>query len=176
MRVLLKPIGKRKYNIENLWPITQAELNKTMDDEVKPVLLKSHEVIVADWTKQPTFSAKKFVERDSLSLTVFPTGPYADIWRYVDQGTKPHPIEAQAGPYLIFPKGPYVPRTLAKPARTVSGGGSYADTSLRKVHQVMHPGSTAREFTTAIAEDIQPSYYRAIDNAFRRVARAVNKE
>lgn len=176
MRVLIKPIVKRRYIIQDLWPITSAELNTTMDNEVKPVLLKSHEVIVADWQKKPNFEARKFVTRDSLSLTVFPTGEYADIWRYVDQGTKPHPIEAQAGPFLIFPKGPYEPKTLAKPARTVSGGGSYADTSLRKIRQVMHPGVEAREFTKAIAEDIQPSYYRAIDNAFRRVARAVNKE
>lgn len=173
MRVLIRAVyDKRADLLKDLAGLARREIERVLDDEVKPVLLKSHEVVVAGWEHRVIFAARKHIESNRISLTVFPTSNQ-DIWNFVDQGTDPHSIDVVSAPYLVFPRGPYEPKTLARPARTVSGGGYAKDKSLVKVKHVDHPGSEPREFTKAIAEDIKPSYQAEMENAFRRVARAV---
>jgi len=103
-------------------------------------------------------------------VTVFPVGADREVWFYVDQGTKPHPIAAKRAPYLVFQAGNYVPKTLAKPARTVSGGGQVRNPQWVKTKRVQHPGSEGRHFTQTIAEDIQPSFKAEVEKAFKRIA------
>jgi len=140
-----------------------------MDREVKPALVKSHEKIVADWKHQPEFQGRKVIKPDSISIYIFSVGPNKNIWVYVDKGTKPHVIRAVNAPLLKFKTG-YQAKTLAKPARTVVGGGRATGPWVSAV-SVNHPGSEGRGFSEQIATDIEPDFHRVIDNAFRRVAR-----
>ncbi|MHC4710891.1 MAG: hypothetical protein ACYTA3_10880 [Planctomycetota bacterium] len=157
----------------------EAALEKT-----KKALVKSHEIIVQDWKSDVGFRAAKYIRKDRMWVTVFPVGADREIWFYVDLGTKPHDI-----PTPILPKrakalsfragGTYVPKTLAKPARTVSGGGKVTGGTkvvvaavYNKGQPIKHPGSEGRHFTKQIAEDIQPSFKREVENAFKRVANA----
>lgn len=144
-----------------------------MDSQVKPALIKSHNLIVADWKNKPIFQARKFISAERIAVTVFPTGPAAEIYGYVDQGTRPHLITPKNGPFLSFHTG-YSPKTLAKPARTVGGGGTSSGPRVfaKVVH---HPGSEAREFSKTIAEDILPDFKNIIEKAFRNVARQVEE-
>lgn len=145
----------------------EAALEKT-----KKALVKSHEIIVQDWKSDVGFRAAKYIRKDRMWVTVFPVGADREIWFYVDLGTKPHLITAKRAPYLTFQAGNYVPKTLAKPARTVSGGGQVKNAQWVKAKTVQHPGSEGRHFTKQIAEDIQPSFKREVENAFKRVANA----
>lgn len=176
-RVLFRNVrAKRRRNpIEELNKVALAELGVAMD-QTKTALVKSHEIVVADWDHQPGFAARKFITPELLSVTVFPTGEHKKIWIFVDRGTKPHEIRPKRARKLKFPSGKYVPKTLPRPARTVSGGGKtvggdgpiFADV-------VKHPGSEGRNFTKEIAEDIEPDFKRVTENAFRRINRRIQE-
>jgi len=167
--------GKRKAGLADLDSITRKEIERVLDQRVKPALVKSHEKVVEDWTTQVTFAAKKYVRPNSITVYVYPTGKNKKIWYYVDQGTRPHPITPKKpGGLLVFPwggKGSYVSKTLARPARTVAGGGYVKNPTTRYAKRVDHPGSEGRNFTGQIAEDIKPDFRREMENAFRRAAR-----
>lgn len=149
-----------------------------LDREVKTTLIKSHEIVVANWEHKPEFNSKKYITPEQIAVSVFPTGENADIWTFVDQGTKPHKIAAKNAPNLVFQwggPGSYVSKTLARPARTVRGGGYVKNPKLHVVKQVNHPGTQAREFTKEIAEDIKPDFKKTIENTFRAIARQVEE-
>lgn len=172
--------SKRKAAIADLKSIVHREIDKTLE-EVKRALVKSHELVVADWTSDVGFAAKKMVNPSRITVYVYPTGEDKLIWIYVDQGTDPHPIPKNPlppGKYLWFQwggKGSYVPKTLARPARTVSGGGYVQGGHLVRMKQVNHPGNEGRHFSEQIAKDIEPDFKRLVENAFVRTARQVSE-
>lgn len=175
MPLLLRSIrsGKRQALLSQLPSITKQELEKALDRDVKPALVKSLNLVVANWTHKPTFQARKTIQKDSIKVTVFPVGENADIFKFVDKGTKPHTIKPVRAKLLRFQTG-YISKTLAKPARTVSGGG-IATGNVVVAKEVHHPGSEARDFTGTIAEDIKPGFNRTIDNTFRKISRMMEE-
>lgn len=160
--------SKRKAAIQDLNSIVRKQLEDVIEQKVKPALIKSHEIIVANWEHKPKFQSRKYIKPDKIAVNVFPTGDNAKIWRFVNEGTRPHIIRAKNAPLLVFQTG-YKSKTLAKPARTVSGGGKYTGPTVR-AKVVNHPGTEARNFTKEIAEDIKPSFKKEIENAFRQAA------
>jgi len=180
MKILFKSIrsGKRRAAITDLNNIARKMIDAAIDKQVKPALIKSHEMVVADWKHKPGFASKKHIQFDSIAISVYPTGKHKDIWIFVDQGTKAHKIAAKNAPNLVFPwggPGSYVSKTLAKPARTVRGGGYVKNPTMQFRKQVQHPGIQAREFTKEIAEDINPDFKKFIENTFRQIARKVEE-
>jgi len=173
--------GKRKLALADLSSISRKEIEDAMDKRIKPVLVKSHEKIVEDWDSNVGFAARKVIRSDSIAVYVFPTGEDKMVWIYVDRGTKPHKIEAKNAPRLAFwmttkggkpVRGGYEPKTLARPARTVAGGGYVREPkALVTPKAVDHPGNEPRNFTQQIARDIEPFFKKEIENAFRRTAR-----
>ena len=155
--------------------IARKEIERVLDERVKPALVKSHEKVVEDWTTKITFQARKVIKPDVITVYVYPTGENKNIWYYVDQGTKPHPITPKKpGGMLVFPwggPGSYVSKTLAKPARTVVGGGYVRNPQTVRAKRVQHPGTEGRNFTGQIANEIKPDFKREMENAFRRTAR-----
>lgn len=175
MPLLLRSIrsGKRQALLSQLPSIAKQELEKALDKEVKPALVKSLNLVVANWEHKPKFQARKTIGKDKITLTVFPVGENADIFKFVDQGTKPHVIKPVRAKMLRFQLG-YKSKTLARPARTVSGGGvATGDVVVAK--RVNHPGNEARNFTGTIAEDIKPGFNRTIDNTFRKISRMMEE-
>jgi len=164
----------------NLDSIVRQEIEKAMDSQVKPSLVRSHEKIVEDWEHKPGFAARKYIEPKRIRVAVFPTGEHKKIWYYVDRGTRPHKMPAVSGKLMVFRAGgTYVPKTMAKPARTVSGGGRVEGgekvfTYKRK--EFVHPGNEGRQFSETIARDLKPDFQIWINNAFRRAARRVNSQ
>lgn len=175
MPLLFKNIrsGKRKALITDLTGITKKAIDKALDADVKPALIKSHNLVVAGWEHKPKFQTRKDIRPEKITMTCFPVGPNAKIYIFVDQGTKPHVIEAKNAPRLVFQTS-YAPRTLARPARTVSGGGK-ASGPVVFAKKVNHPGSEAREFSETIAEDIKPDFKRIIENTFKQVSRQLEE-
>jgi len=176
---------RSKRRRESIAVAAKAEIMAEMEKDVKPRLVKSMENVVKDWDTEIGFQARTVVKPDSISVYVYPTGKNKKIFIYVDKGTKRHDIPAKNAPRLAFymgadasgkpVRGRYEPKTLAKPARTVVGGGYVKPpkTFVRPL-EVDHPGSEGREFTKQIAKDIRPEFKAGIDAAFKRAARRSN--
>ncbi len=184
MKVLFKNIrsGSRKDKLMDLNSLTRKQIEKDIDSKVKPALLKSHELIVANWESDVSFASKKFITADVISVNIYPTGSDKEIWTFVDQGTKAHtipghgPVRAKAMKFQAG--GTYHPKTLASPARTAGGGGKVTGGTTvfaKSVKSFTHPGNKGRHFSVRIAEDIQPEFIKTIENSFRIVARQVEE-
>lgn len=177
MPLLLRNIrsGKRKALITDLNNIARKMLSDALDSQVKPLLIQSHEKVVESWKNQPDFQTRKYIKADSIGMTVFPTGEAKEIYTYVDQGTKPHLIVPVHAKLLKFRTG-YQPKTLPNPARVViqpAGGKATGPQVFAKL--VHHPGSEPREFSKAIAGDLQPDFSRVIENTFRAISRKLEE-
>ncbi len=175
MPILLRNIRskKRKAAITALDYLARKALEQALKDKVAPALVKSHNLVVADWKNKPEFQTRISVRPDKISMTVFPSGPNAGIYEIVDQGSPPHIIKPVRAKLLVFRTG-YKSKTLARPARTVSGGGkATGDVVFAKL--VHHPGSEAREFSKVIAKDIEPQFKTLIDTTFRKVSKQLEE-
>jgi len=173
--MLLKNIRSKKSKAQllDLNNIARKAIEQALKDKIAPVLIKSHNLVVADWKNKPEFDTRIAVRPDKISMTVFPSGPNAGIYEIVDQGSPPHVIRPVKAKLLVFRTG-YKSKTLAKPARTVSGGGK-ATGDVVRAKLVHHPGSEAREFSEVIAKDIQPQFKTLIDNTFRTVSKQLQE-
>ena len=184
MKVLFKNIrsGKRKAKLLDLNSLARKQVERDLDTKVKPALIKSHEMIVANWKSNVGFASRKYITGNLISISVYPVGADKEIWGFVDQGTKPHmipahgPVTAKAMKFQAG--GKYQAKTLASPARTAGGGGKVTGGTTvfaKRVKAFMHPGNKGRKFSVAIAEDIQPSFNRTMENSFRIVAKQVEE-
>lgn len=188
MRILLRNIrsGKRRALITELNSITKKQLEIAVDTKVKPAIIKSFDLVVKDWKHQPEFKARKEIRPQYIKVIVFPTGEHAQIFIWVDQGTEDHmvpgsgnriyPVRAKALSFNLG--GKYIPKTLAKPARTFSGGGRVeggTPVAFASVAAHMVSGIEPREFTQTIAKDTEPSFRSTIENVFRQISRQLEE-
>lgn len=142
----------------------EAEIKDELADLGSEIVEEFNE-ITNDWETDVTFRAEVRVEQDAVKLQVRPRGN-TRIWRYVDEGTRPHIIRAVNGPFLIYRKG-YSART--RPGQAHVGSGTATGSWARRPF-VNHPGSAAREFTPTIMHKYEPEFKRAIDTAVRKGA------
>ena len=142
------------------------ELEGTLED-VKQDMIKDFEGTVANWSTEVDFEGRKIIRPDELRIIVYPTGPGAEIWGYVNAGTRPHPIYPRAGGVLAFQGGF---RAKTRPGSLRSGaGGRSGPTVFSK--GVQHPGTEARNFTGQIADKYRPEFARLCHNGLRRALR-----
>lgn len=145
------------------------ELADTLEDRIKPELLKRFKLIVANWSSDVDFGARKIIKPDFISVSVYPKGADKKIWTYVTGGTRKHPITARRAKTLAFMwggKGSYKPKT--KPVGKFGGPGIVRGGKMAFPVSVQHPGTKARKFEETIMEDMQPEFRREMENAFRR--------
>lgn len=175
MPILLRNIRSKKSKAQllDLNNIARKAIEKALKDKVEPALIESHNLVVADWKNKPEFQTRISVRPDKISMTIFPAGPNAGIYEIVDQGSPPHIIRPVKAKMLVFNLG-YKSKTLAKPARTVAGGGKSSG-PLVFAKLVHHPGSEAREFSKVIAKDIEPQFKNLIDITFRTVSKQLEE-
>ena len=158
------------------WQPFYNEIATTLDKVVKPDLIAWFDKIVASWRHRPAFRALKKITHTDMSVYVYPTGPSAQIWRYVSQGTRgPYPIPKvgnTAAKALRFRWGGYG----SYKARTTTSGGykgaGKATGKMRTFKRVSHPGIKARNFEKHIARWYYPKFRKIMKNA---VARGLRK-
>lgn len=166
--------SRRKFNKSKE---IKAELAAFMDAVVKPHFIEQFEEIVADWKHKPDFKARKYIRADSIQISVYPAGEHKLIWKYVSRGTKAHDIPIKNKPWLVFKdRGSYRPKT--RPGSGIAGpsfrgpgrvvGGQWVKKKL-----VKHPGSKPRKFEEWIADREKDWYSREMENAWRRILKAV---
>lgn len=151
---------------------TRVRAHNEVAQEMREIgrdLRSKHKAVVSDWTHQPDFAANTTMEPHLLSVDIKVRGQHKKIWRYVDEGTRPHLImPKKAGGRLVFQLG-YSPRTT--PIANAHVGTGMASGAWRSPQMVNHPGTVARQFGTEIAKLYTPEFRRRIENAFRRANR-----
>jgi len=90
------------------------------------------------------------------------------IWRYVEEGTRPHVILPKNSPYLAF-KGTYTAKTIPGVIDSRKGGGS-GKTEFSQ--GVIHPGTQARHFSEAIAKLWRKRFTSRMEKAMRNAVKA----
>lgn len=168
--------SRRKFNKSKE---IKALLADFMDAEVKPHFVEQFEEIVADWKHKPDFKARKYIRADSIQIAVYPAGEHKLIWKYVSRGTRRHKIRAKNAPFLVFPwggKGSYRPKT--RPSSGIAGPsfrglGKVVGGKTVRFKEVDHPGNKPRKFEEWIADREKDWYSREMENAWRRILRAV---
>lgn len=167
--------------------IAKRIIRQEVISKLKPVaeaVTKSHEQVVSNWNNKPQFKTDTTVTKDRIEIvTVVRRGKRlvdregnqrpgpattGDLWKWIDKGTRPHPIEAKNRPLLRFQAGNYQAKTGARPAR-YGGSGTISNpqwVSTKKLKNG-HPGFGGRDFTGTIAKDLRKSFNNAIDSGYR---------
>lgn len=158
-------IGNAQASIREQDRRVRAELVVTLENTGVELEGKQNRV-VARWTHKPKFRRVVTVTRTYLIVRVPASGAAAQIWRWVNYGTKgPYPIFAKNAPKLRFQLA-YQPKT--SPVAKVNTGGGEATGPWVTTDMVWHPGVAARKFTQEFAKDIRPFFRVEVRSAFRR--------
>ena len=131
------------------------------------VVKKDYQGTTKTWKRKPKFEALVSLTGPGPVLLV---GTDDEIYRYVDEGTRPH--EIWAGAYtgksdkktLAFPSM-FTPKT--KPGSLKSGPGSSGGETVF-TPMVYHPGTKPRNFSGQIKKLETPKYKKAMEAAMRK--------
>ena len=159
------------------WNAIRQELEKTIDNEVKPALIKKFNDVVADWQHKVSFKARKQITRAEIKVYVYPVAN-KDIWVFVSRGTRggyqiPKNPPASSRDGLLHYQAVYDARTQPR-GRYGLGSGQKTGPWV-SARTVIHPGVKAREFEEVIAEEYKKEFSRVMENAMRRGIRAAQR-
>ena len=140
MRIKLIPIlPKRKiFDVDAL----ERGIEDALDDAAQ-FALDQFEKTTVTWQTDVKFT----INKTKNGRTV---GTRSTIYKYVDEGTRPHEIEARRAPALVFQYGA-ARRAKTKPSVISSYKGAAGD-QWRSKKSVQHPGTAPRNFTKIIGE------------------------
>lgn len=161
------PIGFKavKPDIYDVEAFTRA--SKKAVDKVAKGMLDDFEKTTRTWEHKPVFGTSVFSSGDKHSAVI---GTNDKIYKFVDQGTKPHTIKAKRrGGRLAYNKGGF--RAKTSPRRLSSGAGARANGPLRRPKAVRHPGTKAREFSDEISKRWRNPSVRLLQDAFSDVVK-----
>lgn len=145
-------------------------------NEFSTLAKAKHEEAVSRWTERPGFKVELTITQERMTMTIIPTGPFAERWTWIDQGTGLYGPKKR--PYVIMPKKPgghlvfqtgYSPKT--EPIANSNAGTGTASGPWVSKEMVIHPGIRPRKFTEKFEEDLKPDFRRLMENAFRRAVR-----
>lgn len=141
----------------------QRELRKALYDTGEGVQ-KDLERTVASWTTKVPFGI--LLGKDSV--TIFPQGEGAKVFKWVDEGTKQHIIAPKNKQALVFREG-YRAKTSQNVIGSRSGGPTGGTVITKK--PVQHPGTDPRNFRKTIVKKWEPLFQKAVDAAIERSMR-----
>lgn len=120
------------------------------------------EQTTATWKDRVRF----VIEKDRRGYRVFTKD---DIYRFVDEGTRPHIIRAKRAKVLAF-QGGYAAKTRPGVIGSTAGGPSGGMQYAKEVH---HPGTQARRFTKIIYAKWQKLVARRVQKAINAGVEAI---
>lgn len=145
---------------------------------VKNLQLPSLEKIVLEEAKKEAKKLKqefggtvtRWKRKPQFTITLqeggnFEVGTDNEIYKYVDEGTKPHVIRAKNAPYLSFFRTGFVSKTKANSLNTRAGRA--ANQNFRQPQMVKHPGTKPRNFTKLIRERSRKRYGNNVIKAIK---------
>ncbi len=128
---------------------------------------KDFEETTKTWSKKPEFQMVYAVRPNGPEVLV---GTDNEIYGYVNEGTKPHPIFPVRAKALRFQTG-YVAKTV--PGQLFSRAGGASGDVVHRAY-VMHPGTEARNFDDIIQKAWASKFKTRIEQAMREAAEATD--
>ena len=165
--IMVKAIKPSKLKFDPIRLECLSEMHK-----VSRLVRDDLEKTTETWTHAPTWKEEITLRDPGPTFYVYATGPEALIYKFVDEGTKPH--EIWAGWYtgksehkrLAFPSM-FEPKTV--PNEIASYAGSSGGPTVYAAH-VNHPGTTARRFLSILQEKWDSLFKDHIEDAMKRAA------
>jgi hypothetical protein len=116
---------------------------------------------VYGWSNQPDFGWSQQRTSDTISITMYPQGQYADKWELVNAGAPRHRIPRSGTTYMRFRPG-Y--RAATTPGSLMSRR-AYRSGKYETHFVVNHPGFEARDFLGQIVEEYENSFVGEMQGA-----------
>lgn len=138
-----------------------ARLIALQRDKSIPELELAFRQTVDGWEHRPDFKGEQRVTGDSITLSVMPTGPHAELYGLVSSGSPRHVIRPRSGGMLSFQTG-YRPATRP---RLFSSRAKQRFGSFVSARAVFHPGFEGREFAQAIQDTYAPIFFSDMQSA-----------
>lgn len=132
--------------------------------KVGNAMKRDFEETTKTWNHKPIFTVDVSTKGQGPAVLV---GTDNEIYRFVNDGTKPHDIFPKRGKVLRFQSG-YSAKTSA--GVIGSGGGGASGPTLFRPY-VRHPGTKARKFDEAIAKKWQPRFKQEMQEAMAEATR-----
>jgi len=143
-------------------------------DDVAPMIIREHQMIVIDWAGKPDFEAHAFVHADALGIAVRPRGPVAKIWHWLSRGVAGHMIYPRRKKALRFaPRGGFGPVLPSGPTRVGWSWSPSGTWAFSKGH--WWPGILPRGFEQRIVAKVKPVFRRIAENILRRAMRRARR-
>ena len=138
--------------------VAQRAVETYTQEDVLPLF----EATVTTWNHPVEFRREKKFTLDIKAIRIYTDD---EIWNWVSQGTKEHPIYPKKGKFLHFQEN-FTPKTRKGWAGSQSGGRSGAWTHPRFVekHKI-----EAREFEKAIAKEARPKFRQRFLDEYRKL-------
>jgi len=144
-----------------------ASLNADMTKAIKEfekIALAEHEKVTETWEHKPKFRARRSDWTGSERLVAVHVWTDDDIWRYVDEGTKPHVIRPKnPDGLLVFPSS-FKPKTQP---RSLSSGAGASGGPMVFAKEVHHPGTKPRNFTAMLQRKLENIFSVMINAVFK---------
>jgi hypothetical protein len=126
---------------------------------------KDFKATVKTWKHKPKFETAVSLAGNGPSVLV---GTDDEIYRYVDEGTKPHIIKPKRATALRF-QGGYQAKT--SPGVIGSGAGGASGGIFFSRRGVRHPGTKARKFSEAIEKKWRRPFKSRMEDAMSKAAK-----
>jgi hypothetical protein len=163
MSISLKPIIPKKPSKAAMWRELVGGMNETMKETDRRFI-----VTYLTWEDQPKFDTQVIgITPGSKQIRGIHATEHQK-YEWVVRGTPPHIIAVRNASTLAF-SSDFVPKT--QPGIIGSGTGFKGDTDVF-VKQVMHPGTTPRNFDKDIAQDMKPVFLKIMEDAMARARQA----
>lgn len=143
------------------------EIARTQRQTAVPRLKKLFQQTVFGWTNKPDFGWVQHRTADSISITMYPQGQYADKWELVNAGAPRHRIPKSGFTFMKFRPG-Y--RAATTPGSLMSRR-AYRSGKYQTHYVVNHPGFEARDFISQIAEEYNNPFMGDMQEAISSIAR-----
>jgi hypothetical protein len=157
--IVMKAIKARRFNDAAFRQAIESEIQRVADE-----IEADFKATTATWKRQVKFE-KIISFTPPVEVLV---GTDDEIYRYVDEGTRPHPIFPVRAKALAFPSG-YSAKTTPGVIGSKPGGG-FGPTVFAAY--VYHPGTEARHFDKVIQQKWQTRFKRRMEAALSRAAKA----
>lgn len=160
MAILVKAIKPKRFRADGFRQALAAAAR-----DVANGVEGDFKATTATWKHKVAFTKIVSIEPSPIEILV---GTDDEIYRYVDEGTRPHLIFAKNAKVLAFPSA-YSAKTAPRVIGSQAGGGS-GPTLFRPY--VEHPGTEARQFDQTIRDKWDPKFKRAMEQAMKAGAKA----
>lgn len=168
-RIVIKPIIPKPLRLARV----ADAIERAIEDQLAKKIQRDFESTVSTWVERqekdkPLGGIPKFSIR-RLDVGRFEISTEHPVYYYVNFGTAAHPITPRNTRMLRFRES-YRAKTTPRQIGS-TGGGKYGRYQFRR--RVMHKGSRARDFDTAIADANVRYAETVVSEAIDREARAL---